>query len=79
MNFKIQAITILPVFVSLMAAIYLSIIALTTTDPVMKHLLLSISLGVFFGGVTMALCWILYWAGVGKNPFRIHAKVKRKH
>jgi len=71
MPFKMQAVTLIPAFASVMVAIYLSIISLTTTDPIMKRLLVSVAVGFFFGGVTVALCWMLYWAVYEKNPFQI--------
>jgi len=70
MPFKIQIVTLIPALASIFVAIYLSIIVLTTTDPVMKKLLLSVAVGVFFGGVAVAFCWMLYWAGYGRNPFQ---------
>jgi len=62
MSFKIQAATLIPALISIMVAIYLSMIALFTDDPVLKQLLVSIAVGLFFGAVTMGLCWMAYWA-----------------
>jgi len=61
MSFKIQAVTLLPALISIMVAVYLSIIALFTDDPTLKKLLVSIAVGLFFGAITMGLCWMAYW------------------
>lgn len=68
---KIQVVTLIPALFSIMISVYLSIIVITTTDPVMKKLLMVIAVAIFFGGVTVAICWMLYWAAYGKNPFQI--------
>jgi len=61
MSFKIQAATLIPALISIMVAVYLSMIALFTDDPVLKKLLVSIAVGLFFGAVIMGLCWMAYW------------------
>jgi uncharacterized membrane protein len=68
MSLKIEAITMIPSLILLLTAIYLSMFSLITIDPSLKKLSVFFALCLFFGGVAMAICWILYWAVYEKLP-----------
>jgi len=58
---KLQVATFIPIFFSILAVSYLGIISLIAIDPFLRKLSLSIAVGLFFGGVLMAFCWMFYW------------------
>lgn len=66
-SFKIQAITVIPAVVIFLLAIYLAMLSFITNDPSMRQQLVFVALALLPGGVTMAVCWIFYWA-MQKTP-----------
>ena len=61
MSFKAQAITITPAFVVFLLAIYLAIFSFITGDPVQKQQAVMLAVTLFYGGIAMAIIWVVYW------------------
>jgi uncharacterized membrane protein len=62
MAFRAEAITILPAIILFVLSSYLAFFSSQVDDPSVQKALLTVALGIFLGGVVLAICWGYYWA-----------------
>jgi len=65
MAYRTEAITVLPAIILFALSSYLAFFS-QMVDSSAQKALLTIALGLFFGGLVLAVCWGYYW-GIQKG------------
>jgi membrane protease YdiL (CAAX protease family) len=66
MAFRTEAITVLPAIVLFLLSSYLAFFTSQVVDSSAQKALLTVALGLFLGGLVLAVCWGYYW-GIRKR------------
>jgi len=66
MAFRTEAITVLPALILFVMSSYLAFLTSLVDDSSMQKALFTIALGLFLGGLVLAVCWGYYW-GIRKK------------
>jgi len=66
MGFRTETITVLPAIILFVLSSYLAFFTSQVVDSSVQKALLTVALGLFLGGLVLAVCWGYYW-GIRKK------------
>ena len=69
MAFRTETITVLPAIILFVLSSYLAFFTSQVVDSSVQKALLTVALGLFLGGLVLAVCWGYYW-GIRKRISR---------
>lgn len=61
MAFRTEAVTVLPAIILFVMSSYLAFLTSQVVDSSAQKSLFTIALGLFLGGLVLAVCWGYYW------------------
>jgi len=68
MGFRTETVTVLPAIILFVLSSYLAFFTSQVVDSSIQKALLTVALGLFLGGLVLAVCWGYYWGIYKKIP-----------